>query len=1506
MSSSSLPDDYVQNEVRHQCAIKLQAVVKRFMTRCHIHRLVMDRYEKIWDPVRKSFYYYDILLDRSSWDKPSILLNSDITKIAPTYSDDHAATLIQKHMKRHFALRRVRKLYKILIKEYFDEESQRPYYHNERTSMVFWFLPTFMKGRLEHSYPKRESYFKKKRVIEVPKEDAVKDDVSESSSKKKRDGSDSDSDTESNLSENSEEAREKRRLLRKKPRSKIQSKVDYCEDNWGQTELDLTGFGAERVTSRVFDLTTLESLTLKGNFLKCINPNIQYLINLKVLDISNNWLTTFPKQFEELNECRSLNASRNFITGFPLYFYKMLALEELDLSYNLLPEMPIGNGNLELLKVLNVFDVGIGVLTNMVNLLLSYNKLTTWPVQLEHLTKLQKLDLSYNKILGSVPTSIKAHADLSYLDLSHNTIVDIPQEIYTLPLIYVDLSYNMLTDMPKYEAEDPTEVTVLKLETFVHLDLSHNLISSLDLRIGMFPKLQLLNLSKNKLAHIMDAPFGSLTSLTRLDLSQNKITTLPDSIGWIKAVTYANFSDNEIVKMPSSMSQLKNLKELNFSHNQLTELAGTTMVMLSQLQVLNVSHNKLGHLPLTLYQCKKLTILDLSFNGCEGFDTSLGQLVELTHLKAEGNKISMIPSTISALKQLEFAEFQRNCLSTLPMELSSLTKLHALRLSHNDFEVCPEVLPKMNLTSWDLSWSSRFKGQFIDWQAEDASYNQDTDIIPIGTLKRLAGQGWTELQKLNSKLRDSISDDPDEEALNGSIKAALSFQVLVEEVLSTRKRYEYDTLKLKREGFSVKQSDNLFVQKLKSNRPSPPPLHVIREHFDAEVKRMSLKLSVLIKNLKLDLSYQTLTSPKLDKTIIDTLRDLDLGYGYQAPIDIFLKAAHELSALALSIRKTERYNIARRKEMEERERERQRKLQDMRAKRKLAAVSGKQPPSGPIKGTPGKGGGIALKGAVNAVKFTTTIKTISVNEESDNHHHHLTDDSKNDDSSADKAEAIEQNDNDNVDKEKELVSLALGIDPDADDVPPQLDKSTVTDFLRFPPIFNSDRLGSVRCAVYDAAFEIYFGLGSALISKVERYSDAIRKLEKTSGTDQSVLGIHCRTNGDLEDLVMDYYEDIKGKLSNSLETKARTAALQATKSQWDVLTADMDVSNMDFDDDNTAGNDTNSSEKSAEGNHVKKKVKDKDKKKKKAEKAKVEVAHVEPVDIPVDDEKPKLGTCDAKKVISFLFYHRQNLLVLCNAILDAAAELLKMRGWDPTCPRFVASASAIAGTTDIETDSPLLRERATRLGEVRARCLQWTMKFGAALAEYFGVIKMCKPIMPKRIKIELIKIYNALGQHLKAKEITTQLILREMPEITEEKFPPIYDVVKWNEELGLLYMYADVYLNQLDLVNVRDKQQKISFDPGDDGMYTKLPSLCKSDRVGRSLYYLAGTYFDGVAKRQEEYRDNKEKEEVMQEKKVQVTNVMKKYKKVLEKCKDDCDRDLQKLKEKEDKFKKSK
>ena len=60
-------------------------------------------------------------------------------------------------------------------------------------------------------------------------------------------------------------------------RSKAQSRVDEGEDNIVETKaLDLSGIGAYRISSRIYDLAELTYLNLSDNHLGRISPNIQY------------------------------------------------------------------------------------------------------------------------------------------------------------------------------------------------------------------------------------------------------------------------------------------------------------------------------------------------------------------------------------------------------------------------------------------------------------------------------------------------------------------------------------------------------------------------------------------------------------------------------------------------------------------------------------------------------------------------------------------------------------------------------------------------------------------------------------------------------------------------------------------------------------------------------------------------------------------------------------------------------------------------------------------------------------------------------------------------------------------------------------------------------------------------------------------------------------------------------------------------------------------------------
>lgn len=61
----------------------------------------------------------------------------------------------------------------------------------------------------------------------------------------------------------------------------------------------------------------------------------------------------------------------------------------------------------------------------------------------------EELDVSYNRLTGSIQAEIRNLADLRVLDASHNQMTGVPAEIGQLQeLRILDLSYNQLTGLP--------------------------------------------------------------------------------------------------------------------------------------------------------------------------------------------------------------------------------------------------------------------------------------------------------------------------------------------------------------------------------------------------------------------------------------------------------------------------------------------------------------------------------------------------------------------------------------------------------------------------------------------------------------------------------------------------------------------------------------------------------------------------------------------------------------------------------------------------------------------------------------------------------------------------------------------------------------------------------------------------------------------------------------------------------------------------------------------------
>lgn len=737
-------DERLMYEVRIGAIVKLQSIFRRFICRCRVLTQLRMRFEKILDPRRRKYFYYDSVKDKSQWSKPLLLRQHDLP-VAPTYTKDEAAVMIQRQLLRKVGQRRVRLLYSSIVKELTDESSGLKYYHNEKTGFTAWDLPNFMGGRLH--YP--EAICVKEDVTDT-NNDSMPGKSTKKKVKKNGDGDSSgddedendDDDNDSSESESSEVQRQKRRERRKFPRSKIQSIVDVAEDSLdaeGQFELSLSHCLAERVTSRIYDLTTIESLDLSNNFLTSIHPDIQYLTNLQTLNIRNNWIQHLPKQLEELKQMRNFLAGSNFLSWFPCTFYKMRDIVELDLSHNDFVEMPLEVGNIELLKDLGEWEVGLGILTSMMNLDLSYNKFAAWPQQLEKLSLLLKLNLS-NNVLTEVPSLIEGTAKLQHLDLSCNQIRILPEEIYKLrALQWLSLRGNKLTELPIC-----SDVAGNRFERLTFVDISENEIVELGTSIGVFNKVEKFLANKNKIRYV-DSAIQSMLSVVELDFSCNSLTELPNSIGWCKSLTSLNVSQNCINQLPTSLSQIKILSSLNVSHNQLTEMPGKFMAMLISLKELDFSHNNVSVLSQTIFTLKKLTHLNCSHNCIVEVHEDIGQLDKsLTFLDLSYNLIESVPDSLAALVLLQYLYLNNNRLTSLPVRISALRRVRKINIKGNLLSSVPLSIRTLTQpVSFDFSWN-KIKGHYVDWVKEDEEFDVKSEHVamPLNTLRRRIAISW--------------------------------------------------------------------------------------------------------------------------------------------------------------------------------------------------------------------------------------------------------------------------------------------------------------------------------------------------------------------------------------------------------------------------------------------------------------------------------------------------------------------------------------------------------------------------------------------------------------------------------------------------------------------------------------------------------------------------------------------------------------------------------------------
>lgn len=309
--------------------------------------------------------------------------------------------------------------------------------------------------------------------------------------------------------------------------------------------VNLTNVGLDMIHPDTFaDNKKLRMLTLRGNDLhamqKKISPFVSYMIkssSIEELDISNcNLRQLLPTAFNKLPHVVYINLADNQLKTLPNdVFDKVETIEELDLSSNAIEKLPS-----------TIFNK-----TSLTILSLRYNEISTG---LNFGTQnIQKLDLSYNKIINVDNFMFDSMPGLTTLILKGNSIRKVHQAAFhpLIDLTHIDLSFNDLEqvsslmfltnmDLDVIRINDNPRLKKLPLEGFecergtfsvYYFDASNCDLSELgDATFASMPELTTLNLSWNNVETLGKNIFSYCKKLIELDLSNNLLSQLEDLI----------------------------------------------------------------------------------------------------------------------------------------------------------------------------------------------------------------------------------------------------------------------------------------------------------------------------------------------------------------------------------------------------------------------------------------------------------------------------------------------------------------------------------------------------------------------------------------------------------------------------------------------------------------------------------------------------------------------------------------------------------------------------------------------------------------------------------------------------------------------------------------------------------------------------------------------------------------------------------------------------------------
>jgi len=297
-------------------------------------------------------------------------------------------------------------------------------------------------------------------------------------------------------------------------------------------------------------LSSIQYFYLNDNQLSgSIPDSLGNLNSLSAFTLSNNQLSgSIPSSLGNINTLAGFSLSNNQLTGSIPASLGNVLIQSLDLSNNQLTgSIPNEIGNISALLSIHLehnqlsgtIPESIYSLPNLSKLYLNNNQIAdTLSPDIGNMISLAELYLNNNWLFGSIPASI-GNLYIQKLNLSYNNISGtLPATIYNLnKLIQLDLSFNQIADTISQDISNMTSLDDLYLN-------NNLLFGNIPSEVGN-TSIENLWLNNNQLEGNISAKLKNNGNFNELYLQNNKFSDMDDwTIGFANYYIFIEVEDN--------------------------------------------------------------------------------------------------------------------------------------------------------------------------------------------------------------------------------------------------------------------------------------------------------------------------------------------------------------------------------------------------------------------------------------------------------------------------------------------------------------------------------------------------------------------------------------------------------------------------------------------------------------------------------------------------------------------------------------------------------------------------------------------------------------------------------------------------------------------------------------------------------------------------------------------------------------------------------------------------